>query len=69
MDDRRNVGKLGISTRAGKLGDQIVTVAAETLAASKQHLAPRRPRGDIGQGATPAGESVNLAAIMRARAS
>lgn len=46
-----------------------ITAAAESLAASKPHLAPRRPRGDIGQGAAPSSESVNLAAIMRARAS
>ena len=46
-----------------------ITAAAESLAASKPHLAPRRPRGDIGQGAAPSGDTVNLAAIMRSRAS
>lgn len=46
-----------------------ITAAAESLAASKPHLAPRRPRGDIGQGAAPSSETVNLAAIMRSRAS
>lgn len=46
-----------------------ITAAAEALAASKPHLAPRRPRGDIGQGAAPSGDTVNLAAMMRSRAS
>jgi hypothetical protein len=48
--------------------DRIVA-AARTLAQTKPHLAPRRPRGDIGQGASPVGDSVNLAAILKARAS
>ena len=46
-----------------------ITAAAEALAATKPHLAPRRPRGDIGQGATPSSQPVNLAAMMRERAS
>lgn len=48
--------------------DRIIA-AAKSLASEKSHLAPRRPRGDIGQGATPTGDSVNLAAILKARAS
>lgn len=48
--------------------DRIIA-AAKSLASEKPHLTPRRPRGDIGQGATPTGDSVNLAAILKARAS
>ena len=48
--------------------DRIVA-AAKALAQTKPHLAPRRPRGDIGQGATPDTGPVNLAALLRERAS
>lgn len=45
-----------------------IAAAAADLVARKPHLAVRRPRGDIGQGATQTTEAVNLAEIMRARA-
>lgn len=47
----------------------LIVAAAKALAADKPHLAPRRPRGDIGQGATPTTDTVNLAAILKAGAS
>lgn len=42
--------------------------AVDELLTRKPHLASRRPTGDIGQGARPAGETVDLAGILRARA-
>lgn len=48
--------------------DKIIT-AAKALVAQRPHLAPRRPHGDIGQGATPTGNPSDLAGILRARAS
>lgn len=42
--------------------------AIERLLASKPHLASRRPRGDIGQGRTSTSNTVDLAALLRARA-
>ena len=45
-----------------------ITAAAEALIQSKPHLAPRRPRGDIGQGATAPADGVDLAALLRSRA-
>lgn len=48
--------------------DLIVT-AAKALVAQRPHLAPRRPRGDIGQGATATDDPTNLAGILRSRAS
>lgn len=47
--------------------DKIVN-AARALATARPHLAPRRPRGDIGQGATAPAAGVDLAGILRARA-
>lgn len=47
--------------------DRIVTAARE-LAQERPHLAPRRPRGDVGQGAAGSGGSVDLAALLRDRA-
>lgn len=47
--------------------DRIET-AARTLAQARPHLAPRRPSGDIGQGATAPPGDVDLAGILRARA-
>jgi len=46
-----------------------LSTAIDDLLARKPHLASRRPAGDVGQGATPSGETVNLAGILRARAS
>ena len=41
----------------------------DDLLARKPHLAPRRPTGEIGQGASPpAASSVDLAALLRQRA-
>lgn len=42
--------------------------AARDLAARKPHLADRRPRGDVGQGATAEAATVDLAGMLRARA-
>lgn len=47
---------------------QELSEAIDTLLASKPHLAARRPRGSIGQGATGASGTVNLADMLRARA-
>jgi hypothetical protein len=46
-----------------------LTAAIDELLARKPHLASRRPAGDIGQGATTSPESVDLAGMLRARAS
>lgn len=46
----------------------LIRTAAETLVASKPHLADRRPRGSIGQGASPAAGEVDLAGFLRSRA-
>ncbi|MGB3675395.1 MAG: hypothetical protein WA988_13235 [Candidatus Nanopelagicales bacterium] len=40
----------------------------EDLLTRKPHLATRRPVGEIGQGATPPGGTVDLAAILRGKA-
>ncbi|MFD3038355.1 hypothetical protein [Mycolicibacterium senegalense] len=40
----------------------------EDLLTRKPHLATRRPVGEIGQGATPSGGTVDLAAILRGKA-
>ncbi len=45
-----------------------LAAAIDDLLAKKPHLASRRPSGDIGQGATPSGGKVDLAAILRQRA-
>ncbi|WP_044080337.1 hypothetical protein [Mycobacterium canetti] len=42
-----------------------LTAAIDDLLARKPHLTNRRPIGDIGQGATPSGSTVDLAAILR----
>lgn len=47
---------------------EALTAAVEALVAAKPHLAARRPRGDVGQGATAGGGTVDLAAMLRARA-
>jgi len=46
-----------------------LTAAIDDLLGRKPHLASRRPVGDIGQGATATSESVDLAQMLRARAS
>lgn len=48
-------------------GDQLAA-AIDDLLTRKPHLGSRRPSGDIGQGATPASGTVDLAAILRQRA-
>ena len=45
-----------------------LTAALDQLLDNKPHLAARRPRGDVGQGATPTAEAVDLAAMLRSRA-
>jgi len=46
--------------------DALIT-ALDGLLARKPHLASRRPRGDIGQGVSACGSTVDLAAILRRR--
>lgn len=46
-----------------------LTAALDDLLTRKKHLASRIPHGDIGQGATALGETVNLAGILRRAAS
>lgn len=54
---------------ADHLADADKMVAAiEALLTRKPHLATRRPLGEIGQGATPSGGTVDLAAILRGKA-
>lgn len=43
--------------------------AIQSLLTDKPHLASRKPRGSIGQGATGAADTVDLAGLLRARAS
>jgi len=47
---------------------EVLDAAIDDLLTRKPHLASRRPRGDIGQGATAEAASVDLAGILRARA-
>ncbi len=54
---------------ADHLADADKMIAAiEALLTRKPHLATRRPLGEIGQGATPSGGTVDLAAILRGKA-
>lgn len=53
---------------ADPLDPDAVATAVDDLLARKPHLASRRPRGDIGQGATASGEVVDLAALLRSNA-
>lgn len=46
-----------------------LTAAVDDLLTRKPHLASRRPSGDVGQGATSEGTSVDLAGLLRSRAS
>lgn len=48
---------------------ELLAEAVQSLLTDKPHLASRRPRGDVGQGATSTGDTVDLASILRARAS
>jgi hypothetical protein len=49
--------------------DNALTAAIDDLLTRKPHLASRRPAGDVGQGASASGETVDLAGLLRARAS
>lgn len=42
-----------------------VLAAVDDLIARKPHLAARRPRGDVGQGARPEVEEIGLASLLR----
>ena len=53
---------------ADPLDEDAVTAAVDDLLERKPHLASRKPRGSVGQGATPASETVDLAALMRGSA-
>jgi hypothetical protein len=46
-----------------------LTAAIDELLSRKPHLASRRPAGDVGQGASTSGDTVDLAGILRSRAS
>lgn len=46
-----------------------LTAAIDELLSRKPHLASRRVSGDVGQGATGVGEAVDLAGMLRVRAS
>ena len=47
---------------------ETLTTAIDDLLARKPHLASRRVTGDVGQGASKSGETVDLAGMLRARA-
>lgn len=68
-------GDLLVYDEAASLADDdgwpdadLIVQRAKVLAQDKPHLAARRPRGDIGQGASPTADTPNLAAMMRSRA-
>lgn len=48
---------------------EALNAAIQSLLTDKPHLASRKPRGSIGQGATGAADTVDLAGLLRARAS
>lgn len=52
---------------ADPLDEDAVTTALDDLLERKPHLASRKPRGSVGQGATTGAEPVDLAALMRSR--
>lgn len=52
---------------ADPLDEDAIASAVDDLLERKPHLASRKPRGDVGAGATPAGGTVDLAALMRQR--
>ncbi len=47
---------------------EALTAAIDELLTRKPHLASRRVTGDVGQGASKSGETVDLAGMLRARA-
>ncbi len=47
---------------------EALTAAMDELLTRKPHLASRRVTGDVGQGASKSGEAVDLAGMLRARA-
>jgi len=47
---------------------EALTAAIDELLLRKPHLASRRVTGDVGQGASKSGETVDLAGMLRARA-
>jgi len=49
----------------GLVDNDKVTAAVEDLLRRKPHLAARRPRGDVGQGARPERQEEGLAALLR----
>ena len=49
--------------------EDALSAAVDDLLSRKPHLASRRPSGDVGQGATGSGDNVDLAGILRSRAS
>ncbi len=49
----------------GLVDNDKVTAAVEDLLRRKPHLAARRPRGDVGQGARPELQEEGLAALLR----
>ena len=49
--------------------ENALTAAIDDLLNRKPHLATRRPSGDVGQGASASGDTVDLAGILRSRAS
>lgn len=53
---------------ADPLDTEAVTAAVEELIGRKPHLASRKPRGDVGQGAAGEVGSVDLAGLLRSRA-
>ena len=48
--------------------EDALTAAIDDLLARKPYLAPRRPVGDVGQGASPVAPTVDLAGIIRSNA-
>jgi hypothetical protein len=49
----------------GLVDDDLVRAAVDELIARKPHLAARRPRGDVGQGARPEPDDTGLASLLR----
>ena len=48
--------------------EDALNTALDELLAAKPHLASRRPRGDVAQGAITSDDTVDLAGILRSRA-
>lgn len=53
---------------ADPLDADTVAAAVDELLGRKPHLASRRPAGDVGQGATGASTTTDLAGLLRSRA-